>query len=232
MGRPHARRLGARARIAPVNAADSRATCPAVDGKRHGEFLDAALGNPINRTILERVPSLELNDLWLVAGCLFQTVWNLRDGRAPDADIRDYDLFYFDDSDLSWEAEDRAIRHAAALFADLGVTVELRNQARVHLWYEMRFGHPSPRLLSSRHGIERFPVAGTCIGLRPAASDGDGNPDDRYEMFAPFGVHDVFDGVLRPNPHHDVPALFRRKAESYRQRWPFLVVADQPSDGR
>ena len=66
------------------------------------------------------------------------------------SDIRDYDLFYFDDSDLSWEAEDRAIRRCAALFADLGVTVELRNQARVHLWYEMRFGHPSPRLLSSR----------------------------------------------------------------------------------
>lgn len=210
-----------------MNSADSQAYCPAEDSTRHGEFIDAALGNPVNRTILERMPSLGLGDLWLVAGCLFQTVWNLRDGRPPVADIRDYDLFYFDDSDLSWEAEDRAIRRCAALFADLGVTVELRNQARVHLWYESRFGHPSPRLLSSRHGIERFLVAGTCIGLTPAV-DGDG----RCQLYAPFGVHDAFDGVLRPNPHNDAPALFRRKAESYRRRWPWLTLAEAPSGDR
>jgi hypothetical protein len=201
-----------------MNAADSRAYCPAVDPTHHAEFVDAALGNPINRTILERMPSLGLADLWLVAGCLFQTLWNLRDERPPMSDIRDYDLFYFDDSDMSWEAEDRAIRRCAALFADLGVTVELRNQARVHLWYERRFGQSCPRLLSSRHGIERFPVAGTCIGLRPAAPS--------LELFAPYGLGDMFDGVLRPNPDCYAPILFRRKAESYRQRWPWLTIDD------
>jgi hypothetical protein len=210
-----------------MNAADSRAYCAAVDPTHHAEFVDAALGNPINRTLLERMPSLGLADLWLVAGCLFQTLWNLRDGRPPMSDIRDYDLFYFDDSDLSWEAEDRAIRHCAALFADLGVTVELRNQARVHLWYERRFGHPCPRLLSSRHGIGRFPVAGTCIGLRPAEpAHGAAAGPAAIELFAPFGLGDMFDGMLRPNPDSHAPVLFRRKAESYRRRWPWLTIAE------
>lgn len=216
-----------------MSAADSRAYRPVAEATRHAEFIEAALGNPINRTILERLPSLGLGDLWLVAGCLFQTLWNLRDGRPPMSDIRDYDLFYFDDSDLSWEAEDRAIRRCAALFADLGVTVELRNQARVHLWYERRFGQPCPRLLSSRHGIERFPVAGTCIGLRPAASaSGAAGSSSSLELFAPYGLGDMFDGVLRPNPDCYAPALFRRKAESYRQRWPWLILAEAPSDDR
>jgi hypothetical protein len=207
-----------------VNAADSRALHPAVDTAQQAAFLDAIQQNPINCAILERMPSLGLDDLWLVAGCLFQTVWNGKHGRAPVADIRDYDLFYFDDRDLSWEAEDRAIRRSAALFADLGVTVELRNQARVHLWYERRFGHPCPRLVSSRHGIERFLVAGTCVGVR--RDDGHGS----LELHAPYGLDDVFDGVLRPNPEVDAPMLFRRKAESYRRRWPWLVVADGPPD--
>lgn len=210
-----------------MSAAESQAYCPAVDPSHHDEFIDVALRNPINRAIVERMPALGLGDLWLVAGCLFQTLWNLRDGQPPESGIRDYDLFYFDDSDLSWEAEDRAIRHAAALFADLGVTVELRNQARVHLWYEARFGHPCPRLLSSHHGIGRFLVAGTCIGLRPTEpARGATEHSSAVELFAPFGLGDMFDGVLRPNPDSYAPALFRRKAESYRRRWPWLTITD------
>ena len=54
----------------------------------------------------------------LVAGALFQTVWNLRSGRPPQEGIRDYDVFYWDD-DLSYEAEDRVIRRADSLFRDL-----------------------------------------------------------------------------------------------------------------
>jgi uncharacterized protein len=44
-------------------------------------------------------------DGWLVAGCLFQTVWNLQAGRAPEAGIKDYDIFYFDAGDVSVAAE-------------------------------------------------------------------------------------------------------------------------------
>lgn len=189
---------------------------------RRAAFLDRALENPVSRTILERLPTLGLADCWLVAGALFQTAWNLQAGREPCADIRDYDLFYFDDSDLSWDAEDAAIRRCAALFADLGTTIELRNQARVHLWYETRFGNPCPRLTSSRHGIERFLVAGTCIGVRPAASGA-------IELCAPFGLDDALDGVLRPNPNNHAPRLFRSKTESYRRRWPWLVVEEVPA---
>lgn len=46
----------------------------------------------------------------------------------------DYDLFYFDDSDISWAAKDLVISRGQELFADVAVDVEIRNQARVHLW--------------------------------------------------------------------------------------------------
>ena len=51
-------------------------------------FIGQALQNDHNRAILERLPSLDLPDAWLVAGCLFQTVWNLQAGRMPTAGIR------------------------------------------------------------------------------------------------------------------------------------------------
>lgn len=174
------------------------------------------LGNRLNAEILARLPRLGLAQCFLTAGCLFQPVWNAAIGRLPDIGIRDYDVFYFDDRDLSWEAEDRVIASAAALFADLGVVVELRNQARVHLWYERRFGVPGRKLGSSRDAIDRYLVACTCVGIEVETG----------ALYAPYGLRELIAGILRLNPHATQPSLFRRKAEDYRARWPFLVIAD------
>ena len=119
-------------------------------------FVEQALRNPINRTILQRLPALHLPDAWLVAGCLFQSIWNLRAGLPVAAGIRDYDLFYFDLSDLSAATEDATAQRVQAACADLGVVVEVKNQARVHTWYEACFGHPYPPLANAREGIDRF----------------------------------------------------------------------------
>jgi len=80
------------------------------------EFLTAALRNPANATIAERLFELDLPDAWLVSGCLVQTVWNVLTGRAVDYGINDYDVFYFD-PDTSWAAEDAVIRRLQDAFA-------------------------------------------------------------------------------------------------------------------
>ena len=180
------------------------------------DFLERVRCNANNRTILERLPELGARGAMLAAGCLFQTVWNLADGRAPGAGIADYDLFYFDDADLSYEAEDDVIRRGRALFADLGVEVEIRNQARVHLWYPSRFGGEYPALTSTEDGVDRFLVACTCVGVA--------NEGGRLRLHATYGLDELEAGVLRPNPKMRAPELFRAKAESYRARWPSLRV--------
>ena len=173
-----------------------------------------ALENPVNAEILRRLPALDVPQAHLVAGCLYQAVWNRLGQRPVAAGVKDYDVFYFDDGDLSWAAEDRVIRRAAALFADLGVAVEVKNQARVHLWYGQRFGADYPALTSTEDGIDRYLVACTCVGIR--AADG--------ALYAPYGLADLWDGVLRMNPVNPRPALFEAKAESYRARWPWLRI--------
>lgn len=166
--------------------------------------------NPVNRAILERWNDLALPDAWLVAGCLFQTVWNLRSGQAPGAHIKDYDLFYFDPGSLDRDAEHRAQARVDEVLGDLGVTIEASNQARVHLWYEAHFGCSYEPLGSSRDGIDRFLVTATCVGVRPD------------EVYAPYGLDLLYAGVLTMNPRLPRPALFERKAASYRMRWPWL----------
>ena len=76
-------------------------------------------------------------------------------------------MFYFDADDLSEVAEQQAQARATAVLADLGITVEVANQARVHQWYAQHFGRPYPALVSAEDGIRRFLVLETCVGVRP-----------------------------------------------------------------
>jgi hypothetical protein len=176
------------------------------------EFVAAVRGNSAIAAILDRLHLLAAPDSWLTAGCLSQTIWNLKSARPPQENIRDYDLFYFD-PDVSWEAEDAVIRRADALFADLGVTVEVRNQARVHLWFGARFGYDIAPLASARAGIDRILFRGACIGIDAAG-----------RVYAPHGLGDMAAGLLRPNPADLRLDMMLAKAADYRARWPWLQV--------
>jgi hypothetical protein len=175
-------------------------------------FRNDTAKNEAVRVILSRWRHLELPRSWLVAGCLFQTVWNLLSSCQPGAGIKDYDIFYFDPSNLSATAEAHAQAHVNSLLGDLGVVVEVANQARVHTWYPEHFGQPYPALSAVEEGIDRFLVLETCVGIRPD------------EIYAPYGLEGIYAGTLTPNPLTPYPELFSRKVESYRQRWDWLNV--------
>lgn len=180
------------------------------------EFIDAAFTNPTNRKIVDRLGSLGCADAWLVSGALFQSVWNLVTARPPYYGIRDYDIFYFD-ADLSWEAEDAVIRRASRVYADLGERVEIRNQARVHLWYRDKFGAPYSRLRRATHGIDRF--------LMTCAQVGIGRPCGAISVYAPAGFDDIERMVVRPNRTANFQAAtYYAKALRWREVWPEITV--------
>jgi hypothetical protein len=124
------------------------------------------MSNSIIATIVERMPRLELPDCYLAAGALYQTVWHRLCGRDPNAGVEDYDINYFDATDLSWGAEAAAIRRGAELLGDLHVTLDIRNEARVHLWYEEKFGVPCPPYPSTEAAIATFPSTSAAFGIR------------------------------------------------------------------
>ena len=154
--------------------------------------------NPTLVEVLTRAAVLALPDWYLVAGCLYQTVWNVVTGQPPEAGILDYDLAYFDSSDLSWHAEDAVIQEGCQLFGDLPAPVQIRNQARVHLWYERKFGVPCPPHDSAEAAIDTFEATTACLGLRL-------EPGAHWRIYAPHGLGDVFNLVARPNPGAGTP---------------------------
>ena len=167
--------------------------------------------------VLTAVHALHLPDWLVMSGAVYQRVLNHLTGRPPDYGIRDYDLGYFDASDISYDAEDLVIRRVAAAFDEpLKSTVEVRNQARVHLWFEAHFGEPYTPLSSTAEALQRFVSPMFAVGVRLEA-------DDRLHIEAPFGLGDLFALRLRPNPRRPSGG-FDRTAAGIRSRWPEILV--------
>ncbi|MFA4949819.1 nucleotidyltransferase family protein [Brevundimonas sp.] len=169
--------------------------------------------------VLTTVRVLGLPDWRVFSGAVYQAVWNARTGRAIGYGIKDYDLGYFD-PDTSYDAEDVVIRRAAAAFEPpLSDLVEVRNQARVHLWFHDRFGEPYEPLCDTDEALSRFVAPAFAVGIRLEA-------DDRITVAAPFGLDDLFAMTLRPNPNRPRAKGWDKAVASARARWPELTVID------
>ena len=171
--------------------------------------------------VLSVARHLNLPDWLVFSGAVYQPVLNHLTGRLLDYGIKDYDLGYFDASDISYEAEDAVIRRVKGAFDEpLRRMVEVRNQARVHLWFEAKFGEPYAPLSCTAEALERFASAMFAVGVRLES-------DDRLHIEAPFGLADLFALRLVPNPHRRTVG-FDRACAGVRRRWPEVVVEDQP----
>ncbi|MFI9419082.1 nucleotidyltransferase family protein [Streptomyces werraensis] len=175
--------------------------------------------NEVLVVVLNRTARLGLPGWYLTAGCLFQTVWNVATDRHPTSGIKDYDVFYFDDHELSGEAEDAVIKAADDAFAGLRAEVEVRNEARVHLWYEQKFGVACAPYVSTEAAIDSFAATTCCLGIRLER-------DGRWRVYAPHGLADVFNLVVRPNPVLAPREVYETKTARWRQQWPELTVLD------
>lgn len=166
--------------------------------------------------LLDGMEALGLPDAWLVAGCVAQSLWNALEGAPAGAGMRDADLVYCDPAALSAAEEARQEARVRALFPLDGLVLDVKNQARVHLWYEAKFGRAIAPWTSSAAAIGSYPSTATAIGVRMRGG--------RFEVCAPFGLDDLFGAVIRPNRLVVSRAVYEAKAARWRAQWPTLSV--------
>ena len=182
-----------------------------------GKLVAIVRADPDLMALLERLREIDLPDWRLVSGALYGTVWNALTGRPRRHGIKDYDIAYFDGSDLSWEAEDTVIRRVDAATAELALKVETRNQARVHLWFERRFGIAVPPLRSTDESLTRYAAIAHAVGVRLDA-------DGALDVVAPFGLDDLFTMRIRPNRVRESGPTHAEKAARAKMMWPEVTV--------
>lgn len=180
-------------------------------------LADIVRADPGLMHVLTTVRGLGLDDWRVFSGAVYQSVWNAQTGRPAGYGIRDYDLGYFD-PDESWDAEDAVIKRVAAAFEPpFRDMVEVRNQARVHLWFENKFGEPYDALTGTDEALARFVAPAFAVGVRL-------EEDDTISVAAPFGLDDVFSLTLRPNPRRPLARGWERAVANARSRWPELTI--------
>ena len=184
------------------------------------DFIAIALRNPANDAYVDELLRLELPDAWLVSGCLVQTAWNVLTSRPVDYGISDYDVFYFD-PDTSWDAEYVVIKLLSHAASKLNVTIEARNQARVHLWYPSKFGYSYPRLTCATDGIDQFLTRIPKVGIRRTLA--------RVIAFTHRTVSTYIANLLvTPNPtQHFSAQRDANKAARWTSLWPELKVVER-----
>jgi 8-oxo-dGTP pyrophosphatase MutT (NUDIX family) len=173
-------------------------------------------GSPILTTILDRWSSMNLPDCWLSGTAIAQTAWNAAFGLSPEYGIADIDLVYFDASDLSEQGEARRAARVRDLFPDVPLWIDAKNEARVHLWYESKFGYPIEAYQSSGQAISTFPTTAGAVAIRPNGRS--------LSIFAPFGLSDLLNCTVRPNKAQITQAIYEAKIARWRDCWPELTI--------
>jgi hypothetical protein len=186
--------------------------------RQENQLRQVLSGSPIVAPVIDRWPDIGLPDCWLAAGCLAQTVWNDAFGLPARHGISDIDLVYFDGGDLSAGTEAGHAARIRALFAELGLWVDVKNEARVHLWYAEKFGTALAPYVSTEDAITTFPTTATAVGVQPDANG--------LRIFSPYGLSDLLGGVVRPNKKQITRPIYDAKVKKWLALWPRLRVVD------
>lgn len=184
-------------------------------------FKEIILKNNVLKTILERLEGYGLDNYYVAAGAINQTVFNYYHNNSMDYLIDDYDIVYYDE-DLSYEREDKIIKEINLLCKDLNVSLDIKNQARVHLWFENKFGYSIEPNISVEDAISKWGSTVTCIGVRLK--------NNELTIFAPYGLNDLFSLIIRPNKENFIKKGYEEKTRKWKQNWPKLTIIPWDND--
>ena len=172
--------------------------------------------NPVIKQILD-ARFFPKDIVWyLGAGGISQSVWNFLCGNEINFGIKDYDLVYFDDKDIGYEGEDIYIKKGKKVFEKSANLIEIRNQARVHLWFEKHFGYKIAPLKSCEEAINSWPTTATTVGINKI--------NGKINVYAPYGLNDLFGMVVRPNKLSITKEVYEKKVDNWIKKLPNLKV--------
>lgn len=166
---------------------------------------------------IERAKLLDIDNYYIGAGCIAQTVWNYLFNNPLEYGIKDIDFVYFDDKNLDPESENNVILKIKDLYSDLKIDVDVKNEARVHLWYKNHFGYAIEPYSSLESALNTWPTTATSIGVRK-------DKNNELKVYAPFGLNDLFGKIVRANKTQITKQIYEDKVSGWLKKWPDLKV--------
>ena len=186
-----------------------------ISSEETARLLEILQKNHVLWAVLQGCEELAIPNYYVGAGCVTQTVWNSLSHMEPMHGISDIDFVYFD-PDLSYEKEDSVIKKVKAEFVSSSVEIDVKNEARVHLWYKEHFGHAIRPYVSVEDAIDSWPTTASAVGVRLEKG--------KLVIYAPFGLKDMFQGIVRPNKVQISQEIYEGKCRKWLAKWPTLTI--------
>lgn len=164
-------------------------------------------------SLLEILESDGIENCYVGAGAINQTVFNYYHDFESDYGIKDYDIVYYD-LDLSYEAEDRVIKRLTAKIDKLDILVDIKNEARVPIWYYEKYGIKRIPYTSVEDAIASWGATITCIGVRLKKG--------KLIVYAPYGLNDILGMIIRPVKREFEKSAYDERALRWMKKWPKL----------
>jgi uncharacterized protein len=173
------------------------------------EALKLILENSPVGTVLPAIAQLSLPNLWLAGGAVRNTVWRSLFGKACELVINDFDVAFFDlqgDRQQELDAKQVLSQH----FPDY--KFDVKNQASFARWRSGRRPYTSVE-----DGVGDWLHTATAVGVRVTMQG-------EWQFFMPYGLADLFNGVVCPTPAHGQNLDAQKKAATFLQKCPCLLL--------
>lgn len=154
---------------------------------------------------------------YLAAGGINQTVFNYYHEYDLNYGIKDFDIVYYD-NDVSYEAEDVIIKDLVKKLGNIDGSFDIKNQARVHIWYNEKYGTNRKQYTSVEDAISCWGATVTCIGVR--------FENHKLKVYCPYGLNDVFSMIIRPVKQDFEKESYEARSKRWKEKWKKLTVIE------
>lgn len=156
-------------------------------------------------------------EYWVAGGSVCQTIWNYVSGNDIMYGIDDFDIVYYNDT-LFDKQEYKLWESLRDECSSLDIWIDAKNQAKAHILQRSRWDKIIPKRTSLFDSVDKYPVVCICIAVRLV--------ENNLQIYAPYGLDDILNGVLRINHTTNDISTFEYKADKWLSKWNTLIKCE------
>lgn len=159
------------------------------------------------------------NSCYIGAGSIAQTVWNLKTNKPTGYGIEDIDIIFYNKDELDENCETEIYNYLKSNLRDKSICLDIKNQARIHLWYKNKFGYDITPYISLESAVNTWPTTASAVAIRK-------HTDNDWEIYAPYGLDDLFQLKVKANNRQITEDIYNMKLKKWKTKWEELDIID------
>ncbi len=189
--------------------------------KQNEVFINILKKNTNLMKVLEFIDNLNLPNYYIAAGSVFQTIWNYFDNIDLNNNIKDIDVIHYDNTDLDVDKDIDLYNKIKeyCIKEQLNYDIDVSNEARMHIWKKEHENVNINQYKNSEDAMNHWIATTHAIGITKI--------NNKIQVYAPFGLSDIFSKTVRPIKHkYNNKELYNKKTSSWNNRFDNLNIVE------